>query len=122
VNISFIFNILKELITGYFNKGFIVLDHELIATRYFKKLFIYDLLGLFPFIAPIFTNSDTLIYSFDFFIFFKAMTLSKKIKRVNDAFAVYETWQYYAQLIQLISFILMLSHIMATMYHGLAQL
>lgn len=48
-NISFILDILKELITGYFNKGLIVLDIELIAKRYFKELFIYDFLGTFPF-------------------------------------------------------------------------
>jgi hypothetical protein len=88
-----------------------VLDHKLIGMRYFKDIFIYDLLATFPFITPIFTDSDILIYSFDFFIFFKAMTLSKKIKRVTDAFAVYEEWQYYAQLIQLISFIFILSHV-----------
>jgi hypothetical protein len=78
VNVSFLLDILKELITGYFNKGFIVLDHELIAKRYFKELFIYDFLGTFPFFNPM-TNSDIAVYTLDFFMFFKAMTLSKKI-------------------------------------------
>lgn len=96
MGISFLLDILKELITGYFNKGLIESDHILIARRYFKELFIYDLLGTFPlFIEPI-TKSEIVIYSFDYFIFFKAMTLSKKIQRVHNAFSVYEVWQYYS--------------------------
>jgi hypothetical protein len=96
-----------------------VFDHEFISKRYFKELFIYDFLGKLPFITPS-MDSDTAIYALDFFIFLKAMTLSKKIERVNNAFAVYEVWQYYAQLIQLVSNIFILSHIMAAMYHGIA--
>jgi hypothetical protein len=119
INISFSLDILKELITGYFNMGLIVLDHKLIAKRYFNELFIYDFLGIFPFINT-FMDSDTIVYGIDFFIFLKTMTLSKKIQRVNNAFAVHEVWQYYAQLIQLVSNIFMLSHIMAAMYHGIA--
>jgi hypothetical protein len=78
ISVSFILDILKELITGYFNTGCIVLDHELIAKRYFNDLFIYDFLAIIPFFSPL-IYSDTVIYALDFFIFFKAMTLSKKI-------------------------------------------
>jgi hypothetical protein len=52
-------------------------------------------LGTLPFFSPL-IYSDTVVYCLDFFIFFKAMTLSKKIQRVNNAFAVYEVWQYYS--------------------------
>ena len=70
-NISFILDILKELITGYFTKGLIVLDIELIAKRYFKELFIYDFLGMFPFFISNSTNSEVIAFAFDFLIFFK---------------------------------------------------
>jgi hypothetical protein len=73
VNISFILDILKELITGYFNKGLIVIDHELIAKRYLKKLFIFDLLSIIPFLSSVFEFSDEFTFAFDFFIFLKVL-------------------------------------------------
>jgi hypothetical protein len=75
VNGSFLLDILKEQITGYFNKDFIVLDHELIAKRYFRKLFIYDFLGIFPFYISGLGASEEIILAFDFFIFFKVFFL-----------------------------------------------
>ena len=50
INISFIFDILKELITGYYNKGLIEMAPKKIAERYFQTLFIYDFLGTLPFL------------------------------------------------------------------------
>jgi hypothetical protein len=73
INISFILDIFKELITGYFHKGLIILDHEMIARRYFKKFFIYDILGTFPFLSSIFDISYDVTFAFDFFIFFKVL-------------------------------------------------
>ena len=50
-------DIFKELITGYYNKGLVVLDHESIAIRYFKELFVYDFMGIFPFFTSPFIES-----------------------------------------------------------------
>lgn len=52
-----------------------ILDHELIAKRYFKEMFIYDFMGLIPFIINYIFENFEVIYVLDFFIFFKVILL-----------------------------------------------
>lgn len=51
VPIFFILDIIKEVITGYYFKGKVILEHEKVLLNYFKTgVFLIDIIGLLPFL------------------------------------------------------------------------
>ena len=89
IPITFLFDIFKELITSYTDKGIIVNEHSIIAIKYGRTFLIYDLLSILPFIIHIFYFDCHTVCAFSYIlIFFKLKVLfSSKIPYFYDNFA-----------------------------------
>ena len=96
------------------------MDYLAISKRYLDNFFLFDILGILPFIIRIIFNDDRSIWLFvlgDCLIFTKSVLLLKKMKRLFMIFTVKETLHHWMELTKLISSILFLAHILAIIYH-----
>ena len=124
IPITFLLDIFKELITGYYDKGIIIKDHQKIAIKYFKTYLIFDLLAICPFVIHLFYNDCNEICAFSYILIFLKLKVlfSSKIPNFYDNLASSYKWHNWIELFKLVFMLFFIAHINAIVYFSIGTL
>lgn len=126
------FDIILKCVTAYYQNGILITVPSKILSNYIGSHFIYDFLAIIPiffqshlvFEPELFQMSKawhTAERLSQFLIYFKSFEVIKALERLDDMLQLEERSQAFFNLIKLVIEILLFSHIIACVWHGVAS-
>ena len=110
ISIVFVFDMILEMNTHYFNKGFEVRSRAKIFLNYIQGYFIPDLISL----SSLFLDYKTVM---GLLFFFKVLSLMKFSKKVTNRFKLSRKWKGVKDLTTLFLLIIFIAHLAACGWH-----
>ena len=116
---TFFIDIIISIKTGFYSKGILITDSQIVFMNYFKNKFFLDLISLIPFIIS-FNNKN--YENLAIFLLFQSLRIRKISIKLNEYLQLNHVAQGIFDLIKLSVFILLIAHFFACFFHYIAIL